>query len=222
MRQGVRTLRSESRAPAAQAPKGHCRAAPSHAFVGGCAWAKGFCWTRHVLLLGLPFSRYFAATVSITAGGSRSLPCGTEVLPLPLPRPELALPLVAAAGPARAGRSRRTNDGLVRGFLMNLMTAALKYLANDCQPAPPCLALRRQPSSSQTAVFGRIGLFATSWLAELGTEARPLGIISNAVQAMLSHLAAMLADPGLPQVPRSEAVPREGASTAVRAPGCAP
>ena len=104
---------------------------------------------------------------------------------------------------------------------MNLMIPAFNYLANGCQPAPPCLALRRQPSPSQTAVFGRLGLFATSWLAELGTEARPLAIISDAVQAMLSHLAAILADPGLPQVPRSEAVPREGASTAVRAPGCA-
>ena len=186
----------------------------------------GLALTRLALNLRLPFSRYLSTTFAVTGAAARSAPSGTDLYPAPLPhdvghlRPNLG----AGGGPERPRDRRRHSLREVHRRLENLIVAALNYVHGDFSAKVPVKALRRHPNPVQANLYARLEVLVRSWLAEGGSDPRPLGKNSESMRELAAELETLASslrgglDPTADLRPADPALRARGLPMGVRAP----
>jgi hypothetical protein len=130
------------------------------------ASAENWCHSlmRKVLTTHTPFASHLASSLHAVVGRATSLGAASaELFPLPLP----VLCVLAACGTSESARTsrhcgrQRRAAGLASALLVVICALNFVFLGERVQP--DVLALRRQPSTHQSKMIGRLQLLLSSW-----------------------------------------------------------
>ena len=183
--------------------------------------------TRLALRLRLPFSKYLSTSIAVTGSAAHTAVAGTDLFPAPLPHRVHGPPRPtpgARIGPARPRSRRQGSLKEAHRRLENLLVVALNYVHDDFSSRVPVKALRRHPNPEQVNLYARLEVLARSWLAEGGSDPRPLGKNSESMYELAGELDALAAglhgelNPTAGLRPADPALRARGLPLGVRAP----